>query len=92
MATGQGSATIDFGTGKMDTSLAVTGQASILTTHLVEAWLSGASTADNLQDAGFAENMLVFGGDIVDATGFTIYAQCQRGRCFGKYVINWVWA
>ena len=90
MAT-QGTATIDFGTGKLDTSVAVTGQGAITTANLVEAWLSGTSTANNLTDAGFAENMLIFAGDIVNGTGFTIYAQVQQGRAFGQYVVNWVW-
>jgi hypothetical protein len=90
MAT-QGTATIDFGTGKLDTSVAVTGQGGITTANLVEAWLSGNSTANNLTDAGFAEPLLIFAGDIVNATGFTIYAQCLTGRAFGQYVCNWVW-
>jgi hypothetical protein len=87
----QGSVTVDFGTGKIDTSLAVTGQGGIVSGSLVEAWLSGLSTSNNLTDAGFAEDMLVFAGDIVAGTGFTVYAFCKFGRAFGQYVINWVW-
>ena len=91
MAT-QGTATVDFGTGKPDASVAVTGQAGITTANLVEAWLSGTATANNLDDAGFAERLQVYAGDIVNATGFTIYALCPVGRAFGQYNVNWVWA
>jgi hypothetical protein len=87
----QGSATLDFGTGKTDTSVAVTGQASITTSNLVEAWLSGVATSNNLTDAGFAENLQIRAGDIVNATGFTIYAFCRTGSAFGQYTVNWVW-
>ena len=87
----QGTTTVDFGTGKLDTSIAVTGQAAITTANLVEAWLSGVATANNLADAGFADEIQVFAGDIVNATGFTVYALCPNGRAFGQYVCNWVW-
>lgn len=87
----QGTSTIDFGTGKLDTSVAVTGQAAITTANLVEAWLSGVATSNNLANAGFAEDLLIFAGDIVNGTGFTVFAQVQRGRAFGQYVVNWVW-
>jgi hypothetical protein len=86
-----GTATIDFGTGKTDTSVAVTGQGAITTSNLVEAWLSGAATSDNLADAGFADQIQVYAGDIVNATGFTIFALCPVGRAFGQFTCNWVW-
>lgn len=87
----QGSATIDFGTGNTDAKVTVTGQTAILGTNLVEAWLSGAATANNLADAGFAEQLQVYAGDIVAGVGFTIYALVPSGRAFGQYVTNWVW-
>ena len=90
MAT-QGTATLDFGTGKSDTSVAVTGQAGITTANLVEAWLSGAATSNNLADAGFVEGLRIYAGDIVNGTGFTIYAFCPSGMAFGQYTVNWVW-
>ena len=90
MAT-QGTATIDFGTGKLDTSVAVTGQGAITTANLVEAWLSGTSTSNNLTDASFTDDIEVFAGDVVNGTGFTIYGFCHRGVAFGQYVVNWVW-
>jgi hypothetical protein len=87
----QGTVTVDFGTGKLDTNAPVTGQGAITTANLVEAWLSGNSTSNNLTDAGFAEDFLVFAGDIINGTGFTVYVQSQFGRGFGQYVVNWVW-
>ena len=41
MATGQGTATLDFGAhpGSNEASVAVTGQTSILTTSKAEAWI-----------------------------------------------------
>lgn len=90
MAT-QGTAVIDFGTGAYDASVAVTGQAAITTANLVEGWLSGTATSNNLADAGFAEGIQVWAGDIVNGTGFTLYAKCPFGRAFGQYNINWVW-
>ena len=86
-----GTATVDFGTGAYDTNLAVTGQAGITTSNLVEAWLSGTASSNNLADAGFVEQLQIYAGDIVNGTGFTIYAFCPSGRAFGQYVINWVW-
>lgn len=83
---------MDFGTGKYDTSVAVTGQGGITTANLVEAWLSGVATSNNLADAGFVERIQVYAGDIVNGTGFTVYAFCPQGRAFGQYVANWVWA
>jgi hypothetical protein len=87
----QGSATIDFGTGASDARIAVTGQGSIGAGSKVQAWLSGLATSNNLMDAGFAEDIAVFAGDIVNGTGFTVYAFCRNGRAFGQYVANWSW-
>ena len=88
----QGSATIDFGTGALDAKVAVTGQAGIVSGSLIRAWLSGLATSNNLADAGFAEDIAVFAGDIVAGTGFTVYAFCRFGSAFGQYVTNWSWA
>jgi hypothetical protein len=88
----QGTATVDFGSsGALDASVAVTGQAAILTSNLVEAWLSMAASANNTGDNAFAENLEVRAGNIVAGTGFTIYVKCTFGKAFGQYNINWVW-
>lgn len=91
-ATNQGTAIVDFLTGKTDASIAVTGQAAIVGGSLVQAWPNLTATANNLNDALLAEDMLFSAGDIIAGTGFTIYAFCQRGSAFGKYNVNWRWA
>lgn len=71
-----GITTIDFGTfpGKSDASVAVTGQGSIVSGSLVEAWIRPVDTADHLADEHMVETLRVIAGSIVAATGFTIYA------------------
>lgn len=73
MATG--TANIDFGAfpGKSDTSVAVTGQAAIVSGSLVEAWIRPVATADHSADEHMVETLKVFAGNIVAGTGFTIY-------------------
>lgn len=70
-----GTATLDFGAfpGKSDASVAVTGQAAIVSGSLVEAWIRPVATADHTADEHMVETLKVFAADIVAATGFTIY-------------------
>ena len=72
----QGTTTVDFGAfpGKSDTSVTVTGQATILAGSLVEAWLSPVATADHTADEHLVETIKVIAGNVVAGTGFTIYA------------------
>lgn len=74
----QGITTIDFGVfpGKTSASGSITGQSSILTTSLVEAWLVPSGTVDHTSDEHLAEgsNIRLQAGNIVAGTGFTIYA------------------
>ena len=71
----QGTADLDFGAfpGKSDASVAVTGQAGIVAGSLVEAWLRPVDTADHPADEHRVVEMRVDAGNIVAATGFTIY-------------------
>lgn len=71
----QGTATLDFGAfpGKSDASVAVTGQAGIVAGSLVEAWIRPVASADHTADEHMLETLKVFAGNIVAATGFTIY-------------------
>lgn len=71
-----GTAVIDFGAfpGKSDASVVVTGQAGILPGSTVQAWLKLADSADHSADEHMLETLKVFAGNIVAATGFTIYA------------------
>jgi hypothetical protein len=70
-----GTTTIDFGAfpGKSDASAAITGQAAIVSGSLVEAWIRPEATADHSTDEHMLETLKVFAGNIVAATGFTIY-------------------
>lgn len=75
MAT-QGTATVDFGAypGMAYTTIAVTGQASILAGSLVEAWVHPANTTDHTADEHIIDPPRVIAGDIVEGVGFTIHA------------------
>jgi hypothetical protein len=72
----QGTTTVDFGAfpGKSDTSVAVTGQTTILAGSLVEAWIFPTATADHTADEHMVETLKVMAGSVVAGTGFTIYA------------------
>ena len=98
MATG--TATLDFGAfpGATDTSLAVTGQAAIVSGSLVEAWIRPVATADHSADEHWVESLHVSAGLIVAGTGFTIYGRVRsddavgRGsRLYGTWTIAWAW-
>lgn len=73
-----GTTTIDFGAfpGKLDTSVAVTGQGSIVPGSLVEAWMRPVATAAHSADEHIMANGMIdiVAGNIVNGTGFTIYA------------------
>ena len=72
----QGSTTINFGAfpGGSDASVAVTGQATILGTSLVEAWLAPIATSDHTADEHLLETIKVVAGAPTAGVGFTIYA------------------
>lgn len=71
-----GTITVDFGVfpGKSDASVAVTGQAGILSNSLVEAWLYPVATADHSADEHLVETIQVRAGAPTAGVGFTIYA------------------
>lgn len=71
-----GTTTVNFGAfpGASDTSVAVTGQASIVAGSIVNAWIRPVATADHLADEHLVETIKIIAGNIVAATGFTIYA------------------
>jgi hypothetical protein len=73
---GSGTTSVDFGAfpGKSDTSVAVTGQAGIVSGSLVGAWIRPVATADHTADEHLVETIAITAADIVAGTGFTIYA------------------
>lgn len=92
MATG--TASLDFGAypGNSQASVAVTGQGSIVSGSLVEAWIRPAATADHTADEHILDPPHVVAANIVAATGFTIYGQAKPGQTlYGIYNIAWAW-
>lgn len=95
MATG--TATIDFGTGtqrKVDASVVVTGQAAILTSSHVEAFMQGDTTADHSPDEHVIGKSMIdlVCSDIIAGTGFTIYGiYDHQSGVTGQFTVHWVW-
>lgn len=96
MATGQGTATIDFGAhpGANEASVAVTGQGSISATSKVEAFIMGDDTSSNhtANDHRYISLWLSLTcGTPTAATGFTIYGRSDQ-KLHGQFAVRWVWA
>lgn len=72
----QGTTTIDFGAypGSSDATATVTGQASILSGSLCEAWLWPIDSVDHLADEHMVETIKVYAHNVIAGTGFTIRA------------------
>lgn len=85
----QGTATIDFGTGKTDTSVAVSAPA-ITGSQLVEAWVFPTATVSNTTDDHWVEDLTVVAGNVQAGVGFTVYAKCNTGFAHGQYTVGWV--
>jgi hypothetical protein len=75
-----GTTTVNFGVfpGSSDTSVTITGQASIVSGSIVRAWIRPEATADHSVDEHLLEEIKIVAGNIVAATGFTIYAFCDN--------------
>jgi hypothetical protein len=92
MATG--TAVLDFGAapGAAQATVVVTGQAAILTTSFVEAWMriQDATANHTVDDHAFA-NIRIVAGKIVAGVGFTIYGESPDGVQVGTFNVNFVW-
>lgn len=89
----QATAVVDFGAfpGSCDASVPVTGQATLLATSLIEAWIyppgnaattplnaiSGDGTADHMGEEHRVEKIKISIGAVIAGTGFTIYATAE---------------
>lgn len=96
MSTGTGTATINFGSfpGSNEASVTVTGQASILATSKVEAYVMGDdSTADHTASDHryFPLFASLTCGTPTAGTGFTIHARSTE-KLQGTFALRWVWA
>ncbi len=95
MATGQGTATIDFGSapGGQRAIVTVTGQTGIVATggH-VEAFWMGDTSADHSDYEHQMAAMIcaLTCGNIVDNTSFDIVAASEI-RMRGAFTVHWVW-
>lgn len=89
-----GTQTLSLGSTPVDeASVAVTGQAAILSTSQCEAWIMGATTADNDENAHLFAGVVarVVCGVPTAGVGFTIYWTAQM-LADGDFKIQWVWA
>lgn len=77
----QGTTTVDFGgTGSVEATATVTGQAAIVAGSLVEAWLFPVATASHSIDEHLVEEIDVIAHSVVAGTGFTITARLRTAR------------
>lgn len=72
-----GVTTVDFGAfpGASDAKVVVTGQAGIVAGSKVKAYVMATATADHSADEHWVETIDVMAGEIVPATGFSIFAK-----------------
>ena len=96
MATGLGTATIDFGSfpGSNEASIAVTGQTSITSASKAEAFVMADSTSGTHTASDhryFAALVGLTCGTPTDGVGFTIYARCAE-KLQGTFLVQWVWS
>lgn len=89
----QGTASVNFGSGALEASVAVTGQAGFTAgTNLVEAWmLANEAVGSQNDDSVWVEQMQCFATYAVTGTGFTIIVKPALGRAVGTYNVGWVW-
>lgn len=96
MASGQGTATIDFGAhpGSNEASVSVTGLTDILGTSKAEAWIMGddTSTDHTASDHRYVGLWLALTcGTPSAGVGFTIYGRSTE-KLTGTFTVRYVWA
>lgn len=94
MATAIGTATIDFGAGANEASVAVTGQTTISATSKVDVFIMADDTTGDhtASDHRYLAALAGFTcGTPTAATGFTIYATSMH-VLVGTFAVRWVWA
>lgn len=88
----QGQTSVNFGSGALEATVVVTGQASITTANLVEAWCAcNEAIGSQPNDGAWVEQMQATATRIVNATGFSIVVKPAIGQAYGTYNVNWVW-
>lgn len=94
MASGVGTAQVDFGAGATLANVAVTGQVSFGALSLAEAYFMGDDTTTDHTTTEHRAAASIIGlvcGSLVAGVGFTIYASSLTTRT-GKYSVRWVWS
>lgn len=96
MATGQGIATIDFGSapGSNEASVSVTGQTTISDTSKADAFVMADDTTSDhtASDHRYFDALVgLTCGTPTAATGFTVYARSAH-KLTGTFKVRWVWA
>ena len=96
MASGQGTAVLDFGSfpGSNEASIAVPGQAAIGAASKAEAFVMADDTTDDHTASDhryFAALVGLTCGTPVAGVGFTIYARSTE-KLQGTFALRWVWA
>lgn len=87
-----GTTEVDFGSsGSTDTTVVITGQASILGTSRIEAWIECTATAGHSIDEHAAADIDIRAGNISAGVGFTIYAVSRSGLQYDTYTVGWRW-
>ena len=87
-----GTATLDFGSGTTDTSVAVTGQTGILTDSQLKVRIKVIATTNHVIDETWIENVEVYAGNISAGVGFTIYGKSLLGLVLGQFTVEWSWS
>ena len=88
----QGTAVVNFGSGALEATVAVTGQAGLTGANLVEAWaLCNETIGGQQDDTAWVEMLQVYVINIIAGTGFTILVKPVTGLAFGSFNVGWVW-
>jgi predicted heme/steroid binding protein len=92
---GKGSAIINFGAGNTNASVAVTGQAAILSNSFCEAWVDGTRQAGTTDHSADEHAMLACACEptcqnIIPGTGFTIVVAPGQFLT-GRFNLLWTW-
>jgi len=95
MASGTGTATLDFGVwpGSNEASVAVTGQTEISATSKAESYVMGDDTTADHTASDHRYFAMLAGlscGTPVAGDGFTIYARSAE-KLQGTFQVRWVW-
>ena len=94
MASGTGTAVLDFGTGANEASVVITEQGSITALSKTDAFVMGDDTTGShtaKDHRYFAALAGLTCGTPSAGAGFTIYATSMH-RLQGTYQVRWVWA